>query len=1101
MALGGSVSDVGLLGILPLQHHEASFKPEHRTILWGCRVKKEGDPDKVTELVDGTYGDVLCASIWRQAEGKEGRPMPGWAFAWPAIVSGARADPGAGGTCAEKDARRKGNTAPRSKPSGSPELLPARTLGQPDDRFEKKNPENLQPKWAARLPKGWPGVALAGTEDRAQADVFLPGFFGVVAPDRYGNKDHATRFFDETKQGEVDSDRWAGAHSLFAVMPGGGRCGPGRQLGLQLGKPNLDPTIMGGIAVMDHDVCAVGSMKSPHGPFLLDTAHENGACIHPGGKDADGNKVRPFHSDGNTHFFLAGPGDGPFEFDGVPWQPVDGDPKDGFWQRVYCRWNTEKSHPWCGGPIPGRWEWQVKLELYDPPPPQPPPRLPPPEEGPDDDFKPEPPEPIPPTPPDPPGTFGGRPITGGSGGGPPGAGGVLVGTGSPGGPKTLPPIDELIPGFYGPFGTPKPATPRPVTGGTDDGGGPAPQPGVPTGARPVPTGGSGPPSGTPAPPATPATPVPWGEIPVPYGDGSEAKATTPKVCDDARYEKAYPHTPRVIQAGGFGLKTANWGLGEPDLSGSRVISKADARAWEKLPYAGQLTGASKNNGDGRRGGFVSASAPANHRFSRADSSILVHPYGVKTRDLLTNPTAAAAAVGVSVGLLFPFGMSWLGFGEFHPTTGGLASGVKLGQATSGSAVKAQWVTGTGIGEDTTDLISLTADGVQIGTLNVTGKLTVGGLIDPTGLVLTRVGAAPHSGAGGTFWVGTSDRHPTWSSGTDSDNTAYRVALAQIASGDFTVFGGTGSGDVLGLRSTTHATPGHVRIRETSADTAAVREVLRVAHQSTGTIADGFGVRQTFALGTTLVGHVQALYAGATTQSDLVWANMRSSTVAERMRLTSDNYLRLAGGALELTSVSAPGAPGSGLGRLYNNSGVLEWHPNGGSVTALGPGAVTPIYRETEQVCNTGATESELMAYTVPGSTLEDDDELLHVVASGTFQQDIVTDTRVLRFYVDDHEVFEWVGTSATNDQHWHADLWVVRRTAFMGASGGAFGVFGLLTVGGSVTHVRVYDQDLPTATDWDDADGIVVKFTGQYTGGTLNCCIVQDLLVIDKHAD
>ena len=75
--------------------------------------------------------------------------------------------------------------------------------------------------------------------------------------------------------------------------------------------------------------------------------------------------------------------------------------------------------------------------------------------------------------------------------------------------------------------------------------------------------------------------------------------------------------------------------------------------------------------------------------------------------------------------------------------------------------------------------------------------------------------------------------------------------------------------------------------------------------------------------------------------------------------------------IEFTDISAPGAPGAGLGRLYTKAGIgLFWHPNGGSEVDLtaGGGSLQDAYEVLNTIAITTAEGSLALSNTADATT-------------------------------------------------------------------------------------------------------------------------------------
>jgi hypothetical protein len=222
------------LGIFPLQDHASGAEVDLRTMLVGGRITGIGETDGRTDYQEGTLGDVHPWRFWPKAS----REIGSWSMAYPSIGMGssggtegkaggsgsryaensrrgAAADgAGAGGSGGDSPGptrsgaawdgatgtwrgptrswrndpfargggfgfRPGGSIAPGArssstdkKESGSLSVLPMFSSGQGDSRYSPVGQE--PPSCWPLFPQGWVGVAVAGTDESSQQNVWLP---------------------------------------------------------------------------------------------------------------------------------------------------------------------------------------------------------------------------------------------------------------------------------------------------------------------------------------------------------------------------------------------------------------------------------------------------------------------------------------------------------------------------------------------------------------------------------------------------------------------------------------------------------------------------------------------------------------------------------------------------------------------------------------------------------------------------------------------------------------------------------------------------------------------------------------------------------------
>ena len=197
------IADWWKAGVLPLQCHDLEYEEDYRPMVVASRIS---GTQKGKMLLDGTAvagdavkkvgplatGDLLCSSLWLQIEGK--RTMPGWAFAWPSLTEAP----------ADKDDEAM-HVLPIAYDSVDDEATHAYVK---DNRFGTKRLKN-----DILFPHGWPGLTVAGSEHRAQFDMFFPAMYGLVSA-WYGPGRFSTIVHDIDDKGALDPIRRAPLHTL-----------------------------------------------------------------------------------------------------------------------------------------------------------------------------------------------------------------------------------------------------------------------------------------------------------------------------------------------------------------------------------------------------------------------------------------------------------------------------------------------------------------------------------------------------------------------------------------------------------------------------------------------------------------------------------------------------------------------------------------------------------------------------------------------------------------------------------------------------------------------------------------------------------------------
>ena len=237
-------------------------------------------------------------------------------------------------------------------------------------------------------------------------------------------------------------------------------------------------------------------------------------------------------------------------------------------------------------------------------------------------------------------------------------------------------------------------------------------------------------------------------------------------------------------------------------------------------------------------------------------------------------------------------------------------------------------------------------------LHVTGKLTVDGLIDPTGLEFDPVAANPGGVAANTIWV---------HDGTDQANgTLQWENRARIKTS--LVVGDTDDPDTVTIAGVDFSTT--IKADDSGSDisisverhsNAAILAGLLDSHRSRGTHATPAAVQNgddllgiyasgydgtDYALSSAIIMDVEETTPGAGAMGGRIRIQTSpagSEAPADAITIFNDKRMRLAN-HLELAEVSAPATPASGYGRLYvKTDGKLYFKDDSGTETDLTAG--------------------------------------------------------------------------------------------------------------------------------------------------------------------
>jgi hypothetical protein len=176
------------LGYLILQDHRP-VDPDVRGAVVAIRSIDRDRKYGVHIADEDSHGDLLGASCWPAGS----RPMPAWGFAWSVLAVGGEADapytgPGSeGGSPNPVQPRGRGAGASPGTEAvgGTPpsEMLPAWKIGRAADPRFAAQPLLLPEAWPA-FPRGWSGIAVAGTDESEQVLHFHPTDPRLVSPHR-----------------------------------------------------------------------------------------------------------------------------------------------------------------------------------------------------------------------------------------------------------------------------------------------------------------------------------------------------------------------------------------------------------------------------------------------------------------------------------------------------------------------------------------------------------------------------------------------------------------------------------------------------------------------------------------------------------------------------------------------------------------------------------------------------------------------------------------------------------------------------------------------------------------------------------------------------
>lgn len=469
---------------------------------------------------------------------------------------------------------------------------------------------------------------------------------------------------------------------------------------------------------------------------------------HQVGTDRDGHPINAGHLHTST-LFRGGAGDAPLEFEPTAYSQPDGYPLR---SPVHLRNDPESAHQWRCGVGAGLWRWEAEVPAIPSEPELPPPPLQPP--------------PLPNL-----GPFAnaGRPGMGGAGGPGTGPGGVGARGGRGGRPRLSgdPPVARA--GLGGS-----------VAGRFARASAPGPRGGVPRGA---PFRGAEQSSGL------PAGSLGIGGVGRGVSAWQVAALRAAGVLDQTGWPTAVwvrtgeqgtslrgklggrdtraPLFPgQVVAAGGIAIKARpDNAVAEDFARGGNASSARRLGTYRSAPTAMVLEGHARGDGTWRGWRYGAGGRAAVRTGSPAPEGggVLPLPAGVELRHVLDGDYNPANPLRVS-----PYVMDWImagGLTRLVFSTPDRQNGARGGVAMKHAPTGLQFIpldSGDG-SELVSPLMTFGESGLLVvGNADVTGKLTVGGLIDPTGLVLAEQAADPMAGADvGLFAGDTAGANEAW----------------------------------------------------------------------------------------------------------------------------------------------------------------------------------------------------------------------------------------------------------------------------------------------------------------------------------------------------
>ena len=772
----------------------------------GVGGSDEGEPDDA----GGFQG--------RPTTGDEGRPTTGTAGGVPTTggtgdladnVTRTRppttgGDDGGGQYTSQPPAGGGGPTISRAGAGAAPSgWLALAAPNETDPRLAGKSP--AFPDWAGdmKLPSGHVGTILSGTksfEGPEQQEILLPGFYGLYAVNKAPEDAMGTKVYDLGVDHRPDIS--ARLQSLMSVEQVGST--DDNALAIQMGGTG-QAGAAGYMMLSDWNtgVVATGSHYGG-GPMLCGPDTDQ----HNVGTTRDGKPINAGHVSIKTLFHGQG-WDCPIFFEGGPWpKPQIGPHKI----LVHLVNDISSSHAW-GAPDDevnaarqgaGLGRWYADAFFYsdeDDPPPEDPPPFPPPYE-----------EVV-----LPPGGGGERPRTG-------------DGVGLGGGNRK---------GTDGGIADGRPVTGSGVTYGEND----APAVGFNDATTDDTSAGDDSADDEDTGPQHPET-IRLLEEERRRRDAEEEEGPqhpeTIRLLEEERASRLGDDTPVVGQEpngrhtyatssncilanSGVAFRAAAWSTGEQDYSGAGTVTDADRALMAQGSMVGSITGYGVGNGTWDGFTYADTGDGSDGQRRRGDGALMFLPSWVSAATVLQGGVVGGAQAGNPLTMTLPTGYTRLAFGTPDTTTGSVTSGTRVYQAEGGLAIEPLDAVGDAYGDA---YFSLTTTGLEVHagqlkaeTLHITGKATIDGLIDPTGLVFSEQPSDPMSGAQVGLYAGDTAgaNEPFW---RRDDGTV--IDLSDTAAGG-------GDHDVADAATNTSV------------------EAVGIGHTTSGTAAIGFGVHMDFEL--------------------------------------------------------------------------------------------------------------------------------------------------------------------------------------------------------------------------------------------------------------
>lgn len=215
------------------------------------------------------------------------------------------------------------------------------------------------------------------------------------------------------------------------------------------------------------------------------------------------------------------------------------------------------------------------------------------------------------------------------------------------------------------------------------------------------------------------------------------------------------------------------------LKGARIPPEQ----WRAAPITGRMT--AYGAGDGSWDGWLDRQDQYGQRF--ADGGWVLHPQDAEIQEILSGDFTQEGT-NASVHFVVPGNLASIDFAHPSTTTSGLTTaGVRLEQTAAGLQMGV--LDGDGEVVASPKFTFGEGGGIFTGGLSVTGKLTVGGLIDPMGYEFDKQASAPIGGSNYGTWVSDGTVSGTVDGGLyyDRAGTRVRVDVASASGGHSTLY--------------------------------------------------------------------------------------------------------------------------------------------------------------------------------------------------------------------------------------------------------------------------------------------------------------------------